>query len=134
MNLKNKRSWLYFMSTLCKMGQQHKWKKRKSENRFEKKKHIFRFNFFFHVILDLLYNLNVKFSKNVSYFFTSKVDNYFFLHYQDFFRPILTCLCPIVVTSSILIEKSLLIYTTRCVLLSISLCMHLIMAHALVSF
>jgi hypothetical protein len=36
MNLKNKRSWLYFMSTLCEMGQQHQMKK-KSENRLKKK-------------------------------------------------------------------------------------------------
>jgi len=43
--------------------------------------------------------------KKIVLLLTSKVDNSFFLHYQDLFWPILTCLCPIVVTSSILIEK-----------------------------
>ncbi len=39
MNLKNKRSWLYFMSTLCEMGQQHQMKK-KVKIGWKKKTHL----------------------------------------------------------------------------------------------
>jgi hypothetical protein len=58
---------------------------KKNENRLKKKKHIFRLIFFFHVILDMLYNLNVNFQRMCPTFLPLKLTILFFYVIRIFF-------------------------------------------------
>jgi hypothetical protein len=69
MNFISERSWLYFMFTLCKMGQQHQIKKKWVKVSWKKSKHkILSFWNFFPVILHMFMYFKCYFSKSVLLF------------------------------------------------------------------